>query len=179
MHTTINRLQLLNGYPRTGHMASSCMTSSQVTKRFMSITPHRIEGEPRARCHCVFPVKMHRMLCNIDLPWSFMRSGHSTWREVKFWNWPFGVKMHMCRFVLTWGIRCCLTLFSIFLSLNVICKKVDLPKKATTCPGKVKMWPKVVKSDIVIFRVSRSFRLSLLRSSISIRGQMSRPPGAV
>ena len=50
-----------------------------------------------------------------------------------------------------------------------------------TCPGKVKMYPKVVKLGIIRFTTPRSFRLSLMRSSISIRGQTSRghPPPQV
>ena len=39
------------------------------------------------------------------------------------------------------------------------------------------MWPKVVKSGMVRFRTSRSFRLSFFRSSISISGQTSRGGG--
>ena len=43
-----------------------------------------------------------------------------------------------------------------------------------TCPGKVKMWPKVVKSGLVRFKTSLFFCLLLLQGSISIKGQTSR-----
>ena len=52
-------------WTRSGHMTLSCMTSSQVTKTFRSVTPHRIEVEPRARCLCVCLVETHRLICNM------------------------------------------------------------------------------------------------------------------
>ena len=45
-------------WPRLGHM-----TSSQVTKKFISITPNRKEVRPWARCHCAYLVKAHRLIC--------------------------------------------------------------------------------------------------------------------
>ena len=109
-----------------------------------------------------------------DLPGSFIRSGHLTWSKVKFSNWPFGVKMHMFRCILTRGIRWCFAFFSIFLGSKVICKKNAFPKKQHflfNLPLEGQNVTKVGKSGMVRFRTSRSFRLSFLRSSISIRGQ--------
>ena len=65
MDTSMIQAQPLNGDLHTGHMTSSCMTSLQVTKTFTSITLHRMEIEPLARCHCVCLFKTHRMICNM------------------------------------------------------------------------------------------------------------------
>ena len=43
-----------------------------------------------------------------------------------------------------------------------------------TCPEKVKIWPQIVISGMVRLKTWQSFRLFLLGSSISIRGQTSR-----
>ena len=61
------------------------------------------------------------------------------------------------------GIRYCFAFFFIFLISKVICKKVGLPKTTLfclACPGRVKMWPEVVKLDMVRFGTSRSSCLS-------------------
>ena len=51
--------------PHPGHMTSSSMMSSQVTKTFRSITSHRIEVEPWTRCHCVCLAKTHLLIFNM------------------------------------------------------------------------------------------------------------------
>ena len=114
-NSPMSQAQLLAGDPRTGHMTSSYMMSSHVTKTSTSITPHRIEVEPLVRSHCVCLVKTHKLICNMtylghpDLGW-----GRLTWPKVKFSDWPFGVKTHMCRCLSTRGMRCC----TLFLSLS-------------------------------------------------------------
>ena len=72
-NSEINQVQLLAGHPITGHM-----TSSQVTKIFTSITPHRIGLQPWEMCHCVCLVKTHRMMCNM------IYLGHSSGQVI----WP-------------------------------------------------------------------------------------------
>ena len=64
-----------------------------------------------------------------DLPGSFITSSHLTWPKVKFSTWPFEVKMHTFRCLLTRGIRWCFEFFSIFLSSKVICRKLGFPNK--------------------------------------------------
>ena len=140
MHTAMNQIQPLSGDLCTGHMTSSCMTSSQVTKTFTSITPHRIEIEPWARCHCVFLVKTHRMYA-IWPTWDICQVRSFAWLKVKFSNWPFEVKMHMFRCVLTRGIRWCFAFFSFFLSSKVIRKKTWSSQKATFF-----VWPALGRS---------------------------------
>ena len=114
-----------------------------------------------------------------DLPGSFIRSGHLTDLRSNFQIELSGSRcLHMFRCVLTRGMRWCLR-FSLcsMLSSKVICKKADLLKSnifSFTYPGKVKMWPKVINSGMVIFKTSQPFRLFLFRSSISIGGQTSR-----
>ena len=70
------------------------------------------------------------------------------------------------------------TIFSLLLLVkSFFCKTLILLKRdifCFTCPGKVKMWPKEVKSGIFEFKTSQNFRSSLLRSSIAISGQMGR-----
>ena len=176
MHTAMNQVQLLNGYPRTGHMTPSCMTLSQVTKTFSSITPHGLEVEPWASCHCICLVKTHRSICHMTY------LGHLSgqvmpWPKVKISDWPFGVRMHMFRCVLMREIRWYFAFFLSFLVQKLFAKKLIFQKCiifCLACPGKVKMWPKIVKSGMGRFKTSRSFRWSLLQSSISIRGQASR-----
>ena len=167
-------------WPRTDYM-----TSSQVTKTFMSITPHRIEVELWARCPCVCLVRAHRLICSrIYLSHS---SGHLTRPKVKF---QIDLLRSKCicfdafsqegydgakRFSLSLLFQKLFAQTLIFRKGSIVC---------LTCPGKVKMWPKVVKSGVAIFRTSRTFRLFLLRSSISTRGKRdegapSPPPGAV
>ena len=97
----MNQLQLLTSDPSTGHM-----TSPQVTKTFIPTTSHRIDVEPWARCHCVCLVKTYRLICNIyDLPGSLIGPSYLTWPKVKFSYWPFRVKMHVFRCILTRVIR--------------------------------------------------------------------------
>ena len=181
MHKTMNQVQLLNGDPHLGHM-----TSSQVTKTFTPITSHRIEIEPWARCLCVCIVKTHRLICNMTC------LGHLSGQVI--WLYPrsiFQISLSGSRciwFDASWREEYDgLSRFSLsFLIQKLLAKNLILWKSNIflTCPGKVKMWHKVEKSGMVRFRTSRSFRLPLLRSSISIRGQTSRgwhppPPGGV
>ena len=66
--------------------------------------------------------------------------------------------MHVFRCVLTRGIRWCFTFFLSFLAQKLFEKYLIFLKSnifCLTCPGQVKMWPKVVKSDMVRFRTSR------------------------
>ena len=58
-----------------------------------------------------------------DLPESLIRPGHLPWSNVKFSNWPFGVKMHVFLCVLNREISWCFAFFSLFLGSKVICKK--------------------------------------------------------
>ena len=50
-----------------------------------------------------------------------------------------------------------------FLVQKLLAKNLIFPKKhyCLTCPGNVKMWPKVVKSGMVRFRTWRSFRVAM------------------
>ena len=66
----------------------------------------------------------------------------------------------------------------------VCCKTLILPKSNFfTCPEKVKMWPKVVKSDMVRFRTPQTSHSSLLRSLLQIGDKQARgcppPPSCV
>ena len=64
----MNQVQLLTGDLRTGHMMSSCVTSSQITKIFTPAIPHRIELESRG------DVSLH-LFCHdasIGLQYEFM-----------------------------------------------------------------------------------------------------------
>ena len=79
--TTMHQVQLLSSDPRTGHMTSACMTSSQATKTWTSITPHRIEVEPWKRCHCVCLIKTHRLISNMTYVGHL--SGQVIWLEIK------------------------------------------------------------------------------------------------
>ena len=142
MHTAMNQVQLLNGDSRAGHMTLSCMTSSQVTKTFSSITPHRIEVETWARCHCVCLVKTHRSICNMTylghLSGQVISPDQGHIFKLTFRGQDAYVSMRLDeRNTMVFRV------FSIFLSLKVIRKKLYLPKKATLfcliCPGKVKM----------------------------------------
>ena len=156
-------------WPRTDYM-----TSSQVTKTFMSITPHRIEVELWARCHCVCLVKAYRLICSST--YLGHSSGQVIWPDQRsnFQNDLLGPKCIWC--VLTRGIRWCTAFFSIFVISKVTCTNVNFPEKQHFMfglPWKDQMWPKVAKSGVVIFRTSRTFRLFLLRSSTSTRGQTS------
>ena len=70
-----------------------------------------------------------------------------------------------------------LNVFSLSLLVpKLLAKSVGTTKSnffCLICPGKVKMLPNVVKSGMVGFRTCQTFRLSLLRSFIAIRGRMS------
>ena len=154
MHTAMNQVQPLNGDLHTGHMTSSCMTSSQVTKTFTSITLHRIEIEPWARCHCVCLVKTHRMICNmiylghlsgqviwpdprsifqIDLSWSKCTYFDASWQEEYDGVLRFSLS-YLVQKLFPWSL--------VFQESNIF---------SLTCHGKVKMWPKVAKSGMVRF----------------------------
>ena len=177
MHTAMNQVQPLNGDLHTGHMTSSCMTSSQVTKTFTWITFHRIEIEPWARCHCVCLVKTHRMICNMTYLGHL--SGQVIWPDLRS-NFQIDLSGSKCTcFDASWreeydGV----SRFSLsFLVQKLFAKNLIFPKSnffCLTCPGKVKMWPKVVKSGLVRFKTSLFFCLLLLQGSISIKGQTSR-----
>ena len=52
-------------WPCTGCMTSSYMVSSQVMKTLMLMTPDRKEVEPWVRCHCVYLVKVHWLICSV------------------------------------------------------------------------------------------------------------------
>ena len=178
----MNQVEPLNGDLHTGHVTSSCMTSSQVTKTLTSITLHRIEIEPWALC-----LSRQDALNDVqyDLRGSFIRSGFLPDLRLNFQINLWGSKFIFLG--ASWreeydSVSC----FALSLLVQkLFAKNVIFPERSIfclTCPGKVKMWTKEVKSYMVRFKTSRSFRLSLLRSSISIRGQSSRgspPPGAV
>ena len=51
------------------------------------------------------------------------------WPEVKFWHWPFKVKMYIFWRVLTSGTRCWQNYVTSFPSSKVICKKTVFAKK--------------------------------------------------
>ena len=63
-----------------------------------------------------------------------------------------------------------------FLLQELFAKTLTLLKvnfSCLTCPGKAKMWPKVVKSGMVGFKISQPFCSLLSQSSIVIRGQVN------
>ena len=153
------------------------MTSSQITKTFTSITYHRIELEPRARCHCVWLVKTHRLTCYMTYLGHL--SDQVIWPDPRS-NFKIDISGSGCIcFDKSWREKYNgVSRFSLSFSFQKLFAKSWSYQKSTlfclTCPGKFKMWPKVVKLDMVRFRASRSFHLSLLLSSISNRGQTSR-----
>ena len=122
-----------------------------------------------------------------DLPGSFIRSCNLTRPKVKFSNWPFRVKVHMLRCVSMRGIRRCFVFFSIFLTSKVISRNVDLTKKkilpkrnifCLTCPGKVKIWLKVVKSGMFRFKTSKLSVRLCCEALLQLRvGSKPAPPG--
>ena len=84
----MNRVQLLAG-DRTGHMMSSCVTTSQITKILTSIIPHRIEleswGDVSLHLSC-YDASSDMQYVLYELPGSFIKSGHLTSPGVKFSN---------------------------------------------------------------------------------------------
>ena len=109
-----------------------------------------------------------------DLPtWVIYQVTSFDRTEVKLSNLPFGVKMHTYVSMHLDARNTMAFPFSTFLGSKVICKNVDLTKQQHFCltfPGKVKMRPNVVKSGMVGFRTSQTFRSPLLRNSIIILG---------
>ena len=184
-HMAMNQVQLLASDPvQVIWRHDVTTTSSQVNKTFTSITPHRISVEPWSRCHCVCLVKTHRLICNMT--YLGRLSGQVIWPYLRL-NFQIDLPGSKCIcFDASWreeydGVS---RFFSIFLSSKFIRKKY-LPKSNIflfdlTWKGQnVTLWS---KSGMVRFRTSRSFRLPLLRSSFSIRGQTSwggHQPGAV
>ena len=82
-NSALNPAQIPAVDPRIGHMTSSYMASSQFTETFTitSITPHRIEIEPWARCHCVCLDMKHRLI------WNMSYLGHSSGQVI----WPLKI----------------------------------------------------------------------------------------
>ena len=123
MHQAMNQLQLLAGDPRTGSLCIG-MTSSQVTKTFTSMTPHRIEIEPWSRYHCVCLVKTHRLTCNMT--YLDHLSGQVIWPEL--WSnfqidFPGSKCIPMCRCTLKRGILLIFAFFFLsFLAQNLYAK---------------------------------------------------------
>ena len=98
MHTPMNQVQPLNGDLHTGHMTSSCMTWSQVTKTFTSVTLHRIVIEPWARCHWICLVKTHPIICNTTYLGHL--SGQVIWPDLRS-NFQINLSGSRCKYVLT------------------------------------------------------------------------------
>ena len=191
-NSAMNQVQLLAGNPRTGHMTSSYMASSQVTKTFTSITSHRTDIEPWAS-YIVFVYSRHidwyakwptlviHQVRSFDLMLSDeLRSGHLTWPKIKFSNWLFGVTMHMVRYVsmvvstTTSGNTMVFRVFSICLSSKVIRKNVDFTKKI--------VWPGLGRSKfdqrkIRVVTDKRAIRtivqFSLANYILNVTGQRS------
>ena len=126
--------------PNRAYMTSSCMTSSQVTQTFTSITRHRIEIKHWAGCHCVFLVKTHRMIYNMTYLGHL--SGQVIWPDLRL---KFQIDLSRSRFTcfdVSWreeydGV----SRFSLsFLVQKLFAKSLIFPKKqlfSLTCPGKV------------------------------------------
>ena len=186
MHQAINQVQLLAGDPYrsydviiydviAGHENIDVNKSPQNQGRAVSVFASSRSFE----WYAIWPTWVIYQVRSFDL---------------KFLNWPFGVKTFVCCQVfssvsmrLDERNTMVLRVFSLlFLVQKLFAKSLIFPKSnifSLTCHGKVKMWPNVVKSGMVRLSTSRSFRLSLLRSSIAIRGQTSGgggwlPPGA-
>ena len=82
------------------------------------------------------------------LPVSFIRSDQLTWYKVKFSDWPFRFKTHVCRCVSKREIRRCFAFSLFFVLQKLLAETLILPRSDSFCltyPGKVNMWPKVVK----------------------------------
>ena len=113
------------------------MTSSQVTKTFISKAPHRKEEEPWASCHCIHLIKTHRLKCNMTYV------GHSSCQVISP-DLRSNIQIDPL------GLRCtrfdafdkrnaiAFRVFLIFPGSKVICKNVNHTKKLhfwLTCPG--------------------------------------------
>ena len=57
--------------------------------------------------------------------------------------------------------------------LSFLFQKLFLSNFCLPCPGKVKVWPKVVESGMFWFRTSQTSHWSLLRNCLAITGQTS------
>ena len=164
-------------WPRTGHM-----TSSQVTKTFPPITPHRKKVEPREVSLC-FSCSDPLAYVQHELPASFIRSGHLTWHKAILSNRTFGVNMHMFRCVWTRGARWCFV-FVLYLSyFEAICKK-----KRWSCKKQYSLFDlswegqnvtKVVKLVIVRCKTSNTFRSSFCKTLLQLADKRAFPPCAV
>ena len=60
---------------------------------------------------------------------SFIRSGHLTWPQVLFSNWPFWMKIQVILCDLTREMRWSFAFFSVFFSSKVNCVSVEFTKK--------------------------------------------------
>ena len=170
----MNQVQLPVGDIRTGHVTSSDVMSSQVTKPLTSIPLDRIELEPCARCHCVYLVMTHRLKCDISCLSHL--SGQAIWPDPRL----------NCQRT-SWGRNAYVSIrldttntifFSIFVAFHSKkkSKKWILPKSSifcSTCSRRKKLWLEVVNSGMAGLRALQTFRWSLLRSYIAIRGQVS------
>ena len=116
METTFQRLSM----PGSFWTSSSYMTSSQVTKTFTSITPHRTELEPWARCHCVYLAMKHRLICSMTY------QGHSSdqviWPGLRS-NFQIDLSGSKCIYSMRIDATNGTLRFSLSFSVQVICTK--------------------------------------------------------
>ena len=150
---------------RTGHM-----TSSQVTKTFTSITSRIIKIKPWAKCHYVCFEETYRLICNMT------HLGHSSGQII--WPGPrsdFQIDLIGSRWMCFDASRR-VEHDSVLLSICFVQKLFTEKLVGQKWPalGRSKILPEAVKSGMIGCKIYRTFRSSLLRSSIAIRWQTSR-----
>ena len=81
----------------------SCDVIKGSPKCFLPIASHRKELQHRARSHCVYLIKTHRMIyLGTFWPWGHVKV---TWPEFNWWPWPYEIMICIFRCVSKRGSR--------------------------------------------------------------------------